>query len=164
MPHQTSDRTLVEREKTVYCTVQWSGIHHWSGAPPVVDFLQHPHRHEFEAEVHVSVRHDDRDVEFIMLKREVEGIAKEWLSGYQAETSCEQMCHRIAFLLFSRGYSVKSVEVSEDGENGALIRYGSRKEKAAPPDSSGEAATIKVREVPVGADVLDAPSKRRGRS
>jgi hypothetical protein len=164
MAHPTSDQTLVEREKTVYCTVRWSGIHHWSSAPPVVDFLQHPHRHEFRAEVHVAVGHDDRDVEFIMLKQEVEGIAEEWLSGYQAETSCEEMCHRIAYLLFSREYSVRSVEVSEDGENGAKVLYGSRKEKAAPPDSTGEAAKIPLRDevTTIGADVLDSPSEREG--
>lgn len=127
-------RQLHEEQKTVYCTVQWEAIHHWPDAPEEVDFLREPHRHEFEATVHVEVGHDDRDVEFILLKRLVNYIVGKRLSGYQQETSCEEMCHIIAASLHRRNYPVSKVEVSEDGENGATVTY-TRKNKTAP---SGE--------------------------
>ena len=36
-----------------------------------VKFLEYPHRHMFHIEVRVSVKHDNRDKEFLLLKREV---------------------------------------------------------------------------------------------
>lgn len=61
--------------------------------------------------------HDDRDVEFITLKREVDiyiaNSKEDLFSGY---VSCEMM----AKSLLER-FRAEFVEVSEDGENGAIV-------------------------------------------
>ena len=57
----------------IWVTFQKEGIHKYPGAKdlPEVDFLQYPHRHIFHFRVELQVMHDDRDVEFIMFKREI---------------------------------------------------------------------------------------------
>lgn len=73
----------------------------------------------------VSVSHDDRDVEFIMLKRWVEGVVLSELYAMPEQKSCEMMCERTAELVFSNWESVEkvTVEISEDWENGATVTY-----------------------------------------
>lgn len=135
-PNDDSAGLLEIQDSTVYCTVRWEGVHHWNEAPTEVDFLRHPHRHQFEATLHVSVEHSDRDVEFIMLKRSLRDFVKGYLQGYVKDASCEDMCHRIAQAMNQRGYRVRRVQVSEDGENGADVRYRYRPE---PPTNTEEA-------------------------
>jgi hypothetical protein len=130
------------RDSTVYCTVQWEGIHHWNDAPDEVGFLRHPHRHQFEATLHVSVEHSDRDVEFIMLKRSLSRFVKERLQGYVKDASCEDMCNCIARAMNGLGYRVRRVQVSEDGENGADVRYRYRPEPSTNTEASSEAEAV----------------------
>ncbi len=85
-------------------------------------FLEFPHRHMFHIEVRVSVKHDNRDKEFILLKREV----IEYLHSkyYQEELnvldfrkmSCEMIAKDLMFV-----FHADSVKVSEDDENYALV-------------------------------------------
>ena len=88
-----------------------------------VSFLGVPHRHIFHFRVEMEVFHDDRDVEFIQFKR--------WLERWYADgtlqldyKSCEMMADDL-YLQIANKYPDRSVwiEVSEDGENGALIKY-----------------------------------------
>lgn len=85
-------------------------------------FLEFPHRHMFHIEVRVSVKHDNRDKEFILLKREV----IEYLHSkyYQEELnaldfhkmSCEMIAKDLMIV-----FHADSVKVSEDDENYALV-------------------------------------------
>jgi len=87
-----------------------------------VSFLAHPHRHIFKFRVWIEVFHDDRDIEFIQFKR--------WMNKlYEGELnvdfkSCEMLSDDLYVTIQDR-YPGRDVwiEVSEDGENGALTQY-----------------------------------------
>jgi hypothetical protein len=105
--------------KTVFCTLRVEGFHLWPGAPAEVAFLAHSHRHEFHVRVEVSVSHDNRQIEFITLKRYVaDYLSRNPISG---EESCEMVAQRISeFVIVDRGWTPVRIEVSEDGENGSV--------------------------------------------
>ena len=105
----------------VWCTLQFESVHCWPDAPDAVFFLRTPHRHVFHAKLWFEVSHDDRDIEFILAKRRAEEFVGHWRNAEQTLTwSCERWATE---LLNEMGAG--RVEVSEDGENGALV---SRKE------------------------------------
>ncbi len=64
-----------------------------------------------------AVTHDDRDVEFILLKRAVE---QEIVTIGKEEDTGTWSCERWASELLRR-MQLDKVEVSEDGENGAVV-------------------------------------------
>lgn len=112
---------------SIWITFQKEGIHHYPAAatdPALaeVSFLGYPHRHTFHFRVELAVTHDNRDVEFILLKRELEGL-------YAAGTlqcnhkSCEMLARDLSDYVAEK-YPNREiiVTVSEDGENGATIR------------------------------------------
>jgi hypothetical protein len=82
-----------------------------------------PHRHIFHFRVAIKVTHNDRDIEFIQFKRWLERLySLEVLSlDYK---SCEMMSDDL-FDNISEKYPGRNIkiEISEDGENGALIEY-----------------------------------------
>ena len=101
---------------TVWCTTSFEGFHCWPDAPAEVDFLRVRHRHIFHVKASKQVFHDDRDVEFILLKRSVDRAISDLKKGDVENWSCE----RWAVELINR-VGLTSCEVSEDGENGALV-------------------------------------------
>lgn len=105
----------------VFVTTEFEGFHHWPEAPEQVRFLRNVHRHLFKVAVFVDVSHDDRHVEFILLKRTLEDLIAETNAGDTKTWSCEQWARWIATRLpIVAGVDVVQVEVSEDGENGAI--------------------------------------------
>jgi hypothetical protein len=102
----------------VYCTVLFEGIHCWPECPfEEVKYLRDPHRHVFHIKVFKRVNHDDRDVEFIMLKHRVEEYLHEkYPDGQLGATSCEMLGRELLGM-----FNATSVQVSEDGENGAFV-------------------------------------------
>jgi len=59
----------------VIATLQLDGMHNWPDAQahfPEVGFLSNMHRHIWHITAKKRVYHDDRDVEFIMFKRDIE--------------------------------------------------------------------------------------------
>lgn len=116
-------------KKTIYVTFQKEGIHKYPAALEDerlkdVSFLGYPHRHIFHFYVEMEVYHDDRDVEFILLKRELENLYDTGVLELDYK-SCEMMCDDVYKYLNSqdkyKGRWMK-IEVSEDGENGAILR------------------------------------------
>ena len=111
--------------KWIFVTFQREGIHRWPDAEhmPGIEFLAHPHRHMFHFRVELQVFHDDREVEFILFKRELE---KQYESGtLQLDyKSCEMMSDELGVYIQHHypGRFMK-IEVSEDGENGAVSYY-----------------------------------------
>lgn len=64
----------------------------------------------------LAVSHDDREVEFILLKREIERVIA-GVNGAKTELwSCETWARYVLDAL-----QLDRVEVSEDGENGAVV-------------------------------------------
>lgn len=108
-------------ERSIWVTFQKEGIHHYPDAPPGVEFLKHPHRHIFHFHVEVEVFHDDRDIEFILFKRELE---RQFEGGQMDYRSCEMLAENVInyVTLHYPGRWVTAT-VSEDGENGATVKF-----------------------------------------
>lgn len=111
--------------KTIYVTTQFVGFHQWKDAPQKVAFLRDMHRHIFHVKAQVEVSHSDRDVEFFLLKEDLEFLISrfeyaDYLGGRYIQ-SCEWAAEELIKGLTLSGYTVTSVEVNEDNENGAVI-------------------------------------------
>jgi len=101
---------------SVYATTTFEGFHRWPAAPDPVAFLGTLHRHLFHVRVEIEVTHDDRDVEFVMLKRDID----EWIRQRTLAETETWSCERWASELM-QAFNAVRVEVSEDGENGAIV-------------------------------------------
>ena len=118
--------------RMVWVTFEKEGLHKYPAAlddPKLatgdkydVSFLGYIHRHIFKFRVWIEVFHDDRDIEFIQFKR--------WMNElYEGELNVDfQSCELIRddlYLKIQDRYPSRNVwiEVSEDGENGALTTY-----------------------------------------
>lgn len=120
-------------QTNVIVRFQMEGFHNFPQAKelfPEVAFLSDRHRHIFHFECEKKVFHDDRDVEFIMFKREV----MSWLIdrygthhnqfdlppfSYPLEFGA-MSCEMIARELLQR-FDLEVCIVSEDGENAAKV-------------------------------------------
>ena len=130
---ETRERIKQSAERKIWVTFQKEGIHKYPAAatdPALatgdeydVSFLGVPHRHIFHFRVWIDVFHNDRDIEFIQFKR--------WLEKLYATGTLQlnfKSCEMISDDLYdqiSARYPDRAVwiEVAEDGENGALIKY-----------------------------------------
>jgi hypothetical protein len=112
---------------------QFEGVHCYPEAPEGVEFLRVPHRHIFHVEAEIETFHDDRELEFILVKREIDKFLA--ISDNIGRTSCEQIAKRVsAFIKASYPLPGKTqededgctrkvnVKVFEDNENGAFVR------------------------------------------
>lgn len=118
----TQKYSLQSIDTTIWVTFQKEGIHFYPDAPEGVEFLRHPHRHIFHFFVEMEVFHDNRDVEFILLKRELESLYDNntlQLDYKSCEMLARDLLHEVAERYPDRDLTVK---VSEDGENGATLR------------------------------------------
>ena len=110
-------------KEEVWVTLQAEGIHCWADCPfEEVAYLRSPHRHVFHIKAHKKVTHSDRDVEFIMLKHEMEQYL--WDMFFDKKLKLHNFrtysCEWIAHNLITR-FDLSRCEVSEDNENGAII-------------------------------------------
>jgi hypothetical protein len=130
---ETADRIMQRADRMISVTFQKEGIHCYPAAatdPALatgdeydVSFLGTPHRHIFHFRVYISVVHNDRDIEFIQFKRWLENLYKESIIALDYK-SCEMIADDL-YLQINAKYPGRTVwiEVAEDGENGALIKY-----------------------------------------
>lgn len=110
-------------KRKIFVTFSREGVHRYPDAPEEVKFLRHPHRHIFHFTAWIDVYHNDRDVEFILFKRELEAqYANSVLE--MDHKSCEMLAEDLIDYI-SGAYPDRkiSVIVSEDGENGAQLDY-----------------------------------------
>ena len=127
------ERIVSHAERKIWVTFRKEGIHCYPAAatdPALatgdeydVSFLGTPHRHIFHFRVWIDVLHNDRDIEFIQFKRWLENLYKDGILQLDYK-SCEMMADDLYAEIAAR-YSDRAVwiEVAEDGENGALIKY-----------------------------------------
>jgi hypothetical protein len=132
---ETAERIKNSAKKMIFVQFQKEGIHKYPAAatdPKLatgdqydVSFLASPHRHIFHFRVWIEVTHSDRSIEFIQFKRWLEQL----YSGSQGvlslnHKSCEMIAEDL-YLQIAAKYPHKEVwiEVSEDGENGALLKF-----------------------------------------
>ena len=101
--------------------LQHEATHFWENADsiPEVSFLKHPHRHIFHITLLKEVSHDDRDIEIIQMKRQVQEYLQKQYGRNFGGKSCEMIARELLEL-----YGCLSVEVLEDGENGAFVTNG----------------------------------------
>jgi hypothetical protein len=130
---QLVDRIMQHAERKIWVTFRKEGIHCYPAAatdPALatgdeydVSFLGTPHRHIFHFRVWIDVVHNDRDIEFIQFKRWLENLYKEGTLRLDYR-SCEMMSDDL-YQQIAAKYPDRAVliEVAEDGENGALIKY-----------------------------------------
>jgi hypothetical protein len=126
----TVDRVMDKAKRQIWITWQKEGIHKYPAAledPNLADvqFLGYPHRHMFHFRVWIDVFHNDRDLEFIQFKRWCESLYSGQGSVLSLDhNSCEMMADDLYIQIAGRYPGrVVHIEVAEDGENGALIRY-----------------------------------------
>lgn len=100
----------------------FEGFHAYKAAPEEVAFLRDLHRHIFHVYATIEVYHDDREIEFIILKR--------FLSKFVEEVYPDKLvgsCEMVAETIYDRlkgeyGYDrYVRVEVYEDNENGGIV-------------------------------------------
>ena len=130
---ETRQRIKDHAMRTIFVRFQKEGIHCYPAAatdPALatgdaydVSFLASPHRHIFHFEVTIQVFHNDRDIEFIQFKRWLENL----YAGGTLELnykSCEMISDELYDQIAAR-YPDRNIviNVSEDGENGAVIVY-----------------------------------------
>lgn len=109
-------------KSSIVVRTSFEGIHKFANAPQEVAFLREPHRHIFNVEVEMEVFHDDRELEFVIVKRDL----NRFLFGkpFGICSSCEQMASEIVrFLIGAYGERQITVGVFEDGENGGKVCY-----------------------------------------
>jgi hypothetical protein len=111
------------KRTSVWFTFSFEGFHRWPEAPEWCGFLSSRHRHLFNVRVEVPVSHVDRDIEFITTKRELSRhVADTWPGGELGAMSCEALAGQLAEQMIGRyGLGWATVEVDEDGENGARV-------------------------------------------
>ena len=133
------DRIKSSANRKIFVQFQKEGIHCYPAAatdPKLntageydVSFLASPHRHMFHFRVSIDVFHNDRDIEFIQFKRWLENLysGNNGNNGSILELdwkSCEMIADDL-YIQIAERYPNRSVEieVSEDGENGCIIKY-----------------------------------------
>jgi hypothetical protein len=132
-------RIMSKAERKIWVTFCKEGIHKYPAAatdPNLctageydVSFLASPHRHIFHFRVWIDVFHNDRDIEFIQFKRWLENLYSN--NGIVSNPVLEldwKSCEMIAddlYVQVAARYPDRAVwiEISEDGENGCLIKY-----------------------------------------
>ena len=127
---ELADRVMGQAQRQIWITWQKEGIHKYPAAltdPALADvqFLGYPHRHIFHFRVWIDVFHNDRDLEFIQFKRWCESLYNSDNSVLSLDhKSCEMIADDLYIQIATRYPGrVVHIEVAEDGENGALIRY-----------------------------------------
>lgn len=107
----------------VWCYFELEGLHCWATCPiEEVEYLRSPHRHMFTFKCFWNVSHSDRDIEFIVAKHQVQRYLEEqyWNGRLQLCDFEGRSCEMLGEELILQ-FNCDRVEVSEDGENGAII-------------------------------------------
>jgi len=129
----TVDRVMQAAQRQIWVTFRKEGIHRYPAAAtdPMlctageydVGFLANAHRHIFHFKIWIDVFHNDRDLEFIQVKRWLEGLYSKDILQLDFK-SCEMIADDL-YIKIAERYPNRAVqiEVSEDGENGCSISY-----------------------------------------
>ena len=130
---ETIETIKQHADRKIWITFRKEGIHKYPAAatdPNLctageydVSFLANAHRHIFHFRVWIDVFHNDRDIEFIQFKRWLESLYNKDILQLDFK-SCEMISDDL-YLQIAEKYPDRAVwiEVAEDGENGALVKY-----------------------------------------
>lgn len=109
----------------IFVTENFEALHRWKDAPEETSFLRRLHRHLFKVRLEIEVFTNDRELEFFAVKKQLKRAIKVSINLKDAG-SCEQIAIKLLNYLhpFYKGRKM-ACEVSEDGENGAVVVMGS---------------------------------------
>lgn len=131
----------LEMQKSIIVTVEFEGFHFYKDAPKAVSFLADRHRHLFKVKAEIEVFHDDRELEFILVKRDLQHLFLPVIAIRENCGSCEMLATEIIEYLLTRWsiptalqsrlsrrypHRAITVEVWEDGENCGKVVYTPR--------------------------------------
>ena len=104
--------------KYIVVNLQFEAIHDWPDCNiPEVYYLKFKHRHIFHIKCIKEVSHSDRDIEIIKFKHTIqEYLYNSYPRGDLGSMSCEMIAEKLL-----KKFDLKSCDVLEDGENGAII-------------------------------------------
>lgn len=106
----------------IWITTQKENFHSWKNAPNDVLYLRNEHRHIFYFKVWISVKHNDREIEFITFKNYIEYLLD--MKKIWKNKSCEMISDWLYELVIIKYPKRKvKIEVAEDGENGSYKEY-----------------------------------------
>lgn len=110
---------------SIWVTFALEGFHCYPLAPEDVSYLQQMHRHLFKFRVEIEVFHDERDIEFHQFLKLCKGFYADARS--MNAKSCETLARDLgAYLHAAHPGRFLTVEVSEDGECGSVVRFPRR--------------------------------------
>lgn len=106
----------------IVVNLQIEGIHRWRECPiEEVGFIRNSHRHIFHICCKKKVSHNDRDIEIISFKHDIQDfLEKYWHNFCRCYYFGHRSCEMIAEELY-RKFNLDYCSVLEDGENGAEI-------------------------------------------
>ncbi len=103
--------------KFITANVIYEATHNWPQCDiQEVSYLKHEHRHNFYINLVKEINHNDRDLEFIVFKHQVEKYLKKF-KGKLGRWSCEDLAETLLVK-----FNCKMVSVLEDNENGAIVQ------------------------------------------
>jgi hypothetical protein len=120
----------MSRDFRIQVRTSFWGIHHWPAAPEEVAFLRNPHRHHFKVEIECNADHDDRELEFFMVKSRIDRFISGTLQPYHpsmhlllnmGSMSCEMLAQSIGVYLEAQYSRPFTVIVREDDESAGLF-------------------------------------------
>ncbi len=106
----------MQLKKFIIITTDFIGWHYWAGAHGQFDYLSKKHRHKFVVKAYKEITHNNREIEFINFKQRVTEYLRHKYEYQEFPSSCEDIAEDVL-----KFFGCYSVEVLEDGENGALI-------------------------------------------
>lgn len=117
----------------MYTQFQKEGYHYFPGAAKDpkyatgdrydVSHLGTKHFHYFNFKVWVQVSHDNRDIEFIQLRRWIEDQYQQGALNMDHK-SCEMLCNDLYEKLHEKYPNAEiRIDISEEGINGAYVEY-----------------------------------------
>lgn len=105
---------------------EFEGYHRYPNAGSIdsrIKFLENEHRHMFKVEVKISVTHLDRELEFFLVKWDLNNFIQ---GGNMNHKSCEMIATDILENHLKPKYGVNryyEIVVSEDGESDGIVEY-----------------------------------------
>lgn len=121
-------------KKYVEIITDFQGIHNWSSCPiKEVEFLKYPHRHKIIVTAKIETT-ADREIEFFMLKNEVDEIIDELFGKEKTKELLNRSMETISELIYLKlrmNYKDCDIEVSasEDGQVRGIIKYERERNK-----------------------------------
>jgi hypothetical protein len=106
----------------VWATLELPGYHQHSDTPAHRRYLQARHRHLFRIRVELSTDPGANHVD----PHDLQGMIRAWWGPHTREcgtAACAYVAAEIGNFLTDQDLSVATVDVAEDGECGATIRY-----------------------------------------